>query len=192
MMPYVKDVILASSDQVAIDATSAKLMGIDPMSIKFIRLAHERGLGVGNPSEIELVGDVEVGNQNWHFVGPFQKMTFASRMQHLIYWGPLKKPVEWSLRTILAPWSYIASIIYHDMYWYPSKAKTMMQEVIKSSWGKLFNNYENNISNESGFSEIKTVDKLTFKTGLSAFVKAFSILYTAVINSPEVSKLRKK
>ena len=68
MMPYVKDVILASSDQVAIDATSAKLMGIDPMSIKFIRLAHERGLGVGNPSEIELVGDVEVGNQNWHFV----------------------------------------------------------------------------------------------------------------------------
>ena len=41
MVPHVKNVILASADQVAIDAVAAKLMGIDPMSIKFIRLAHE-------------------------------------------------------------------------------------------------------------------------------------------------------
>ena len=37
-------------------------------------------------------------------------MTFASRMQHLIYWGPLRKPIEWSLKTVLAPWAYIASV----------------------------------------------------------------------------------
>src|SRR6188768_2684180 len=37
MMPYSKNVILASADQVAIDAVAAKLMGLDPMSIKFIR-----------------------------------------------------------------------------------------------------------------------------------------------------------
>ena len=30
-------------------------------------------------------------------------MTFASAMQHQIYWGPLKKPIEWSLKTWLAP-----------------------------------------------------------------------------------------
>ncbi len=192
MMPYAKNVILASSDQVAIDAISAKLMGIDPMSIKFIRLAHEKGLGVGDPSQIEIVGDVETAKENWHFVGAFQKMTFASRMQHLIYWGPLKKPIEWSLRTVLAPWSYIASIIYHDMYWYPFKAKQMMREVIQGGWGRLFNNYENNVSNKSGFPELKTLNGSTFKTGFAAFLKAFSILYTAVINSPEISKLRKK
>src|SRR4029079_4599130 len=53
MRPHVKNLILASSDQVAIDAVAAQLMGFDPMSIEFIRLAHERGLGVGDPSKIE-------------------------------------------------------------------------------------------------------------------------------------------
>ena len=57
MVPHVKNVILASADQVAIDAVAAKLMGIDPMSIKFIRLAHDLGLGCGDPREIEIVGD---------------------------------------------------------------------------------------------------------------------------------------
>ena len=57
MVPHVKNVILASADQVAIDAVAAKLMGFDPMSIKFIRLAHDLGLGCGDPREIEIVGD---------------------------------------------------------------------------------------------------------------------------------------
>ena len=119
MMPYVKNVILASADQIAIDAVAAKLMGFDPMSIKFIRMAHELGLGCGDPREIEIVGDASAAAENWHFVGPFKKMTFASRMQHKIYWGPMKKPIEWSLKTVLAPWAYIASVIYHDSFWYP-------------------------------------------------------------------------
>ena len=52
-----KDVILASADQVAIDALSAKLQGFDPLSIPFIRIAHEMGLGVGDPDQIEIVGE---------------------------------------------------------------------------------------------------------------------------------------
>ena len=97
MVPHVKDVILASADQVAIDAVAAKLMGFDPLSIKFIRLAHDAGLGCGDPREIEIAGDHEAARENWQFVGPFKKMTFASRMQHKIYWGPLRKP--WSGRS---------------------------------------------------------------------------------------------
>jgi hypothetical protein len=57
MMPHAKNVILASADQVAIDAVAAKLMGFDPMTIKFIRMAHEMGLGCGDPRDIEIVGD---------------------------------------------------------------------------------------------------------------------------------------
>ena len=49
MDPHVKNVILASSDQTAIDAVAAKLMGFNPLDIKFIRIAHEMGLGVGDP-----------------------------------------------------------------------------------------------------------------------------------------------
>ena len=51
-------------------------------------------------------------------------MTFASKMQHQIYWGKLKKPIEWSLKTWLAPWAYLASVAYHDLYWYPQKRQS--------------------------------------------------------------------
>ena len=66
------------------------------------------GLGIGDPSQIELVGDVDAARESWNFDGPFKQMTFASRNQHRIYWGPLKKPLEWSLKTWLAPWAYVA------------------------------------------------------------------------------------
>ena len=49
MFPVVKNVMLASADQVAIDAVSAKMMGFDPMSLDYIRLAHEAGLGRRRP-----------------------------------------------------------------------------------------------------------------------------------------------
>jgi hypothetical protein len=110
MLPFTKNVILASADQVAIDAVAAKLMGFDPMQIKFIRMAHEMGLGCGDPRDIEIVGDTEAGTENWHFVGPFKKMTFASRCSTR-FTGAMKKPIEWSLKTVLAPWAYIASVL---------------------------------------------------------------------------------
>jgi uncharacterized protein (DUF362 family) len=55
MYPVVKNVMLASDDQVAIDAVAAKMMGFDPMSLDYIRLAHEDRLGVGDPREITIV-----------------------------------------------------------------------------------------------------------------------------------------
>ena len=120
MIPHVKNVLLASEDQVAIDAVAAKLMGFDPLSdLKFVRIAHEKGLGCGDLKEIEIVGDEDTAAENWAFQGPFKEMTFASRMQHQIYWGKLKTWIEWSLKTWMAPWAYIASVLYHDMYWYP-------------------------------------------------------------------------
>src|ERR1700689_5196897 len=83
MVPYVKNVILASADQVAIDAVAAKLMGFVPMSIKFIRLAHDLGLGVGDPRDIEIVGE-DITDVNFHFDS--HSDTFASRGQKMIYW----------------------------------------------------------------------------------------------------------
>ena len=59
--------MLASADQVAIDAVAAKMMGFDPMSLDYIRLAHEDGLGVGDPRDIEIVGDVDAAQENWDF-----------------------------------------------------------------------------------------------------------------------------
>ncbi|NUN96495.1 MAG: DUF362 domain-containing protein [Candidatus Omnitrophica bacterium] len=163
MIPYVKNVILASADQVAIDAISAKLMGFDPLDIKFIRLAHDLGLGVGDPREIEIVGDPEAAEENWRFVGPYSKMTFASRMQHKIYWGGLKKPLEWSLKTWLAPWAYVASIAYHDYYWYPFVGKGRVDDALGSEWGRLFFNYETVTPDENGWADVGPMPELALK-----------------------------
>jgi uncharacterized protein (DUF362 family) len=65
---HVKNVILASADQVAIDAVSAKLQGFDPMAIDFIRMAHEAGLGIGDPRQIEIVGYDINQESSWNFV----------------------------------------------------------------------------------------------------------------------------
>ena len=139
MVPHAKNYILASGDQVAIDAVAAKMMGFDPMSIKFIQLAHEAGLGCGDLKEIEIVGE-DVSNVNFGFSA--NKNTFASRGQKLIYWGPLKPIEKLLLRTIITPWSYVASRAYHDWYWYPFIAKKRIKRAMQTSWGRLFKKYE--------------------------------------------------
>lgn len=151
MVPHVKNVMLASADQVAIDAVAAKLMGFDPLSIKFIRIAHEMGLGCGDPREIEIVGDPEVAKENWKFVGPYQKLTLAARGQHALYWGPLRPVQKFLLQTVLQPWSYLASRLYHDGYWYPLVGKPRVKEALKSSWGQLFSQYEQIQPDEDGY-----------------------------------------
>ena len=133
-----KNILLASADQVAIDAVSAKLQGFDPMNIEFIRTAHELGLGVGDPREIEIVGyDIE-NEAPWNFV---QEDTFASRGQKMIYHGalkPLEKPL---LQSPLVPWSYFASNFYHNVYWYPFVGRKRVEAALKTPWGQLFESY---------------------------------------------------
>ena len=134
MRVHEKDVILASADPVALDAIAAKMMGFDPLSIKFIRLAHEAGLGTGDPRDIEVVGE-DITGVNWGFrTGD----TLASRGQKLIYWGPLHRFETFLLRTVLAPWSYLASILYHDVLWYPLVGYWRVRRALKGKWGRLF------------------------------------------------------
>lgn len=138
MRPHVKDYILASADQVAIDAVAAKMMGFDPMSLDFIRIAHEKGLGCGVVEDMEIVGE-DISNVNWRFVG--NKDTFASRGQKAIYHGPLKPLEKLLLRTPLVPWSYAASRLYHDGFWYPLVGKRRVEEALRTKWGELFKRY---------------------------------------------------
>jgi uncharacterized protein (DUF362 family) len=133
-----KDILLASADQVAIDAVSAKLQGFDPLSIRFIRKAHEMELGVGDPHQIQIVGyDIEQ-EQPWNFV---QEDTFASRGQKLIYHGPLKPFEKPLLQSPLVPWSYFASNFYHNVYWYPFIGRKRVKGALQTKWGRLFESY---------------------------------------------------
>ena len=139
MEPHVKNVLLASADQVAIDALAAKMMGFDPLRLDYIRLAHERGLGIGDPREIEIVGDEEIGREDWAFeVGD----TFASRGQKCIYHGWLKPCEKLLLQTPLVPWSFAASRLYHDALWYPLVGRKRVNRIrTETGWGRLFESY---------------------------------------------------
>ena len=46
------------------------------------------------------------------------------------------------LVTVLAPWSYMASVMYHDSFWYPMNADRTMKDVLGSEWGRLFQNWD--------------------------------------------------
>ena len=135
-----KDILLASADQVAIDAVSARLQGFDPMKIRFIRKAHDAGLGVGDPREIKIVGyDIEQ-EPDWGFR---QEDTFASRGQKMIYHGPLKPFEKLLLQSPLVPWSYFASNFYHNVYWYPFVGRKRVESALSTKWGQLFRGYGN-------------------------------------------------
>ena len=135
---HVKNVILASADQVAIDAVSARIMGFDPMEIPFIRLAHEHGLGRGRIEEIEIAGE-DISEVNWRFRAA--ENTFASRGQKLIYWGPLKPLENMLLRSPITPWAYAASNLYHNGYWIKTIGAKRAREAMKTEWGRLFESY---------------------------------------------------
>ena len=135
---HIKDRILASADQVAIDAVAAKMMGFDPMNIKFIRLAHQRGLGCGDVSQIEVLGE-DIEQVDWRFSGV--ENTLASRGQKLIYWGPLKPMEKLLLRSPLVGLSYLASNLYHNGYWLRTRGRRRINAALKTEWGRLFQSY---------------------------------------------------
>lgn len=63
--PVRLNALVAGADLVAVDAVSARLMGMNPADMEFLTLAHRRGIGVGRLDEIRLVGQSldEVGRR---------------------------------------------------------------------------------------------------------------------------------
>jgi uncharacterized protein (DUF362 family) len=137
MVPHVKNYLLASADQVAIDAVAARMMGFDPLKIRYIRLAHEAGLGCGDVREIDVVGE-DVSGVDFGFRAT---QTAASRGQQMIYHGPLRPFERALLRSPLVPWAYAASKLYHDAFWYPFVGKARVRQVLGTDWGRLFQSY---------------------------------------------------
>jgi uncharacterized protein (DUF362 family) len=139
MYPEIKNVVLASGDQVAIDAVAAKLMGFDPLRIDYIRLAHEAGLGIGDPREIELVGDTDLANESWNFrVGD----NGASRIGDIVWFGPLKPMQNVLMRTPLVNLFILGSEVYHDYYRWPAHDRRIFESWLANTpWGNLFQEY---------------------------------------------------
>jgi len=140
MRPVIKDVMLASADQVAIDAVAAQMMGFDPMSLEYIRLADEQGLGHGRHEDIEVVGDTELADERWGFqVGD----NGASRVGDLMWFGPLKRFQKLFFHTPLVKLFVMGSEVYHDYYRWPLRDRKIFEGWKDDTrWGRLFAEYQ--------------------------------------------------
>ncbi len=137
MVPREGNLILASADSVALDATAARLMGYDPLAIPYLRTAHERGLGVADPREIALAGD-DVADVN------FRCRTSRSLViwgDQLIRRGPLRPLKRLLLHSPLVVWAPFASNVYHDLLWYPTIGRGRIRAFGRTGWGRLFARY---------------------------------------------------
>ncbi len=137
MVPCVKDILLASGDSVAIDAVAAKIMGFDPLSIPYLRMAHERGLGVADLREMDLVGD-DVAGLDFGFK---TKRSLVIWGDQLIRKGCLRCFEGPLLHSPLVFWAPLASNIYHDWLWYPTVGRARIREFMKTDWGALWKTY---------------------------------------------------
>ena len=139
MIPVQKDVILASGDQVAIDAVAAHMMGFEPMDLDYIKHAVDQELGVGDFDKIDIVGDA-VAKEQWGFsVGD----NFASTVGDVLWFGPLKFLQKLCFHTPLVYIFVMASAVYHDYIHYPIVDKPKVNKWLKESpWGHLFSQYK--------------------------------------------------
>ncbi|HET9220968.1 MAG TPA: DUF362 domain-containing protein [Roseiflexaceae bacterium] len=105
--PEVRNILLASTDPLALDAVAAQIMGLDPLrDVDYLRLGHERGLGVANPRAIELVGDADVARERWVFPrGTLHRRPTARRLIHLLRGDALER-FRWSIaeRSVFESW----------------------------------------------------------------------------------------
>ena len=137
MIPRVKNVLLAASDSVAIDSVAARLMGFDPLSIPFLRMAHERELGIADPAQIEIVGD-DVSGENFGFTTRKSLVIWGDQMIRRGFLRPLERVL---LHSPLVVWAPFASNVYHDMIWYPTVGRSRIKGFMGTEWGRMFRTY---------------------------------------------------
>lgn len=138
MLPRIKNVLLASADQVAIDSVAASMMGFDPWEIPYLRMAHERGLGCARLQDIEIVGDPDAAKERWDFEVKRSFVIWGDQMLRKGGLRILKKPL---LHSPLMVWAPAASNAYHDAWWYPMVGRKYVEEFLQTEWGEVFRRY---------------------------------------------------
>ena len=138
MKPRIGNILLASGDSVAADSVAAMIMGFDPMSIPYIRMCHERGLGIGNPREIEIIGD-DISAVNLHFRTRKSLVIWGDQMLRVGFLRFLERIL---LRSPLVVWAPFASNVYHDWLWYPTVGRRRIKAFEKTGWGELWLKYK--------------------------------------------------
>lgn len=137
MIPHVKNYILASGDSVAIDAVAAKMMGIDPMSIPYLRMCDEMDLGNARMENIEIAGE-GIDGVNFGFEASRSFVIWGDQMIRKGFLKPFEKVL---LHSPLMVWAPFASNVYHDFFWYPTVGRNRIKAFSQTEWGELFRQY---------------------------------------------------
>ncbi len=142
MNPRILNLILASSDPVAIDALAAKIMGFEPMQIPYLKMCHDMGLGIADVEQIEIVGmdEREVLRMNFGFKTRKSPIIFFDQ---LLRKGTMRfKPLhDFLFYSPVFKLFILASAIYHDYIWYPTVGKYRIRKFMRSEWGRLWKKY---------------------------------------------------
>ena len=137
MIPRIKNYILAGYDQVAVDTVVARMLGFEPLKLPAIKLAHDEGLGCGDFDQIEIIGE-DVSNTNWNFSVKRSLVIWGDQM---VRKGRLKFLEPLMHNKIFMTLPILGSLVFHDMFWYPTTGKKRIKKFLKTGWGKVFQNY---------------------------------------------------
>jgi uncharacterized protein (DUF362 family) len=120
--PKVANRVLASGDAVALDAIAAKVMGFDSRDIGHIQLCAGRGLGIGDPDQIEVVGEdasgLSLGFQRGrnNSVAVVEIALRRSFLRRLFFHTPLLNFLAWGAILWYYIWYYlVAGRRYRDL-----------------------------------------------------------------------------
>lgn len=101
-------------------------------------MCQERGLGIADPRNIEILGDEDAARVNMGFKTSRSLVIWGDQ---LIRKGPLRPLNRLLLHSPLAAWAPIASNVYHDLLWYPTLGRGRIRDFAQTPWGRLSETY---------------------------------------------------
>jgi uncharacterized protein (DUF362 family) len=129
--PKIVDLILASSDIVALDTTAAKIMGFDPSKIKSITNCSNAGLGNCNLNKIEIIGE-DINQLNFKFIPA--KHNLVSSLELLFRNSIFCKLI---FKTPILNLCCFGALIWYFIWYYLGNGRKYRNEIIfNTKYGK--------------------------------------------------------
>ena len=98
------------------------------------------------------------------------------------------------MKTWLAPWAYLASVTYHDLFWYPVYGRKRIDAALSSEWGRLFANWGRVQPDAEGrgYPEVGEAPARLSRGALQQLATGMRLLGMAVTESPEVQAWKRR
>jgi len=128
--PTLQNVLLASTDPVALDAVAARLAGLDLRKLPHLQLCSALGVGRCQPAEIEIVGE-EIAGVSFH----------AHPRRNLANWTEPPHRGALARRTARLVGAMGLDSLYENLLWRPLWGRRWLRRYARTPWGRLFASY---------------------------------------------------